>query len=404
MTRKTWLVAVITYRRYVRSGMFLILTVALPLLMVIAGTVPLLLSGSSHDPLLPTLGLVDTTGRFPTLSQPAFDEGKLKLVAYSNPAAAQAALQQGQISGYMVIPRRYFEGEVIRFYASSPLGDETTAALAARMRRAMLPEAPPWLVERLASPSRITYVALQTGLETVAGPAMILRLALPAVLALLFALAIFTGSGQMGAAVVYEKEQRAMEIVITSLRPWELVAGKILGMALLSLTQVGIWVAAGGLALGLVLAGADEAWSGPVPWPALVWAVLLGLPGYLLYAVLGAGLGLIAGDSRQAQQLAGILGFVGLTPMWLVAPLVMAPNGPLAVGLTLFPLTAPVVALLRMSLSEVPSWQLALSLVLLLLGLAASIWLVTRLFRTAMLLYGQALRPRQVWQALRQAG
>jgi ABC-2 type transport system permease protein len=75
----------------------------------------------------------------------------------------------------------------------------------------------------------------------------------------------------------------------------------------------------------------------------------------------------------------------------------------LALGLTWFPLTAPVIALFRMALSQVPAWQLGVSLAILMASLVASIWLVARIFRAAMLLYGQSLRPRQVWQVLRQA-
>jgi ABC-2 type transport system permease protein len=75
----------------------------------------------------------------------------------------------------------------------------------------------------------------------------------------------------------------------------------------------------------------------------------------------------------------------------------------LAIGLTWFPLTAPVVALFRLALTEVPAWHLIVSLVILLISLAASIWFVARIFRAAMLMYGQSLRPKQIWRALRQA-
>jgi len=124
--------------------------------------------------------------------------------------------------------------------------------------------------------------------------------------------------------------------------------------------------------------------------------------GYYLYAVLASGLGIIAGDSQQAQQLAGVLGFLGLAPLWLLGMLVDKPDGPLAVALTLFPLTSPMVALFRMSLTDVPTWQLLASLGLIIASLAGSVWLVARIFRAAMLMYGQVLRPRQVLQALRE--
>ncbi len=79
------------------------------------------------------------------------------------------------------------------------------------------------------------------------------------------------------------------------------------------------------------------------------------------------------------------------------------PEGPLAVGLTLFPLTAPSIALMRSVFFEVPTWQMASAVAILFVSLALSIWLVTRLFRAAMLNYGKLLRPKEIWRALVQA-
>jgi ABC-2 type transport system permease protein len=207
----------------------------------------------------------------------------------------------------------------------------------------------------------------------------------------------------MGSAVVREKEQRAMEMVITSISPRQLVVGKVLGMTLLSLTQVGVWVIGAVVGIGLALLGTLQIQDLSIPWSALLWAALLGIPAYLLYAVLGAGLGVIAGDKQQARQLAGLLGFFGMGPLYFMGALVGNLGGQLAVGLTLFPLTAPTIALFRMTLSEVPTWQLGASLAIILITLAASVWFVARIFRAAMLLYGQALQPREILRALRQA-
>jgi ABC-2 type transport system permease protein len=206
----------------------------------------------------------------------------------------------------------------------------------------------------------------------------------------------------MGSAVVREKESRAMELVVTSLRPSQLVAGKVIGMSLLSVTQFAIWGIGAAIAIALAVAGQFEFELSLIPWNAVIWAVLLGLPAYFLYAVVAAGLGIVAGSSQQAQQMAGILGFLGMAPLYLTALVVDAPNGPVAVGFSLFPLTAPVFSLFRMALTEVPSWQLVTALVLILVSLIASIWIVGRVFRVAMLTYGRALRPQQVWQALRE--
>jgi ABC-2 type transport system permease protein len=397
--RKVWLIARLTYRRQIRSGTFLILTFGLPLLMVVVGAIPILSAQSGE---LPRVGYVDETGRLSDITQVSVEDSTLSLTRYADTGQAQSALQSGEIGGYLVIPSGYFQGQKPVYYGEKEPGPALNNALASFMRHAMLPSQPAWVLDRLADPSNVTYVAQSSGEAVSPGPALLIRIATPAALALIFALTIFVGANQMGSAIVREKDQRSMEMIITSLRPRDLVIGKVLGMTLVTLTQVAIWIAGGGIAVGLALAGSG-AQNISFPWEAFVWALLLGVPGYFLYAVLAAGLGVIAGDRQQARQLAGLLGFVGLSPLYFLGVLVNAINSPLALALTWFPLTAPMIALFRMALTNVPRWQLLVSLAILLASLLVSIWFVARIFRAAMLIYGQTLRPRQIWQALRQA-
>ncbi len=398
--KKLWLVTTTTYKQRIRSGMFLILTFALPLLMIVAGAIPIVL-GLGSD--LSQVGLVDETGQLAPATQLTADGSTIAVRTYDNGPAAQAAFQRGEIGGYLIVPAGYFGGEPARFYAEKEPGIATSDALTTLMRQAMLPNQPDWLLARLNDPAQVTYVARQSGEQVAEGPGLVVRVALPAALGLVFALAVWTGASQMGAAIVREKDQRSMEMIVTSLAPWQLVAGKVLGMALLSLTQLAIWVMGAGIAVGLALSGSLDLQGLSIPWSALMWALLLGVPGYFLYAALASGLGVIAGDRQQARQLSGVLGFVGLAPLWLMGVLVQTPDGSLAVALTLFPLTSPILSMFRMALTEVPTWQLAAGLALTLLSLAATIWIVARVFRAAMLMYGQSLRPRQIVRALREA-
>lgn len=405
--RKIWLIATTTYRKRVRSGMFLVLTLGLPLLMLIAGAIPILTATRDEAPA--SLGVVDESGEMAPVDQVVIEESLLDIdqsltfVSVSDRQAAQSAFDEGEIGGYLLIPQGYLQGEAVTFYGDETPGDVVEAGLELYLQRALLGDQPRWLFNRLQDPAVYTYASQSTGEEVGEGPGLILRLLAPAVLAMAFSLAVFIGASQMGSAIIREKESRAMEMVVTSVRPRELVAGKVLGMTLLSLTQFSIWIVGAIVAATLAFADQIELQTLVLPWGSLIWGLLLIVPAYFLFAVMAAGLGIIAGDQQQAQQLAGIVGFLGLAPLWILGPVLSDPGGPLAVGLTLFPFTAPTVALIRMILGEVPVWQLASSLVLLLLALAAGIWFVARIFRAAMLTYGQALRPRQIWTALREA-
>lgn len=400
--KKIWLIAKTTYRRRVRSGMFLILTFGLPVLMIIAGAIPIIREERGAGETV-RIGYVDQTGRLASVSQVSAEGVTVNLTPYAGPDAAQSAVQQGEIAGYLVIPENYFQGGTATFYAEEEPNSRTEAALARFMRQAMLPDQPAWVVERLSDPSNVTYVAQDSGVAIQEGPAVIVRIVTPVILGLLFALAVFTGASQMGSVIVREKDQRSMEMIITSLAPRELVAGKVSGMTMLSMTQLGIWAIGGAIAVLLAFSSSLDFSMLSIPWNAVFWGGLLSVPGYFLYAVTASGLGIIAGDQQQAQQLAGVLGVVGLMPLWFLGIIVETPNGAAAVALTLFPFTAPMIGLIRMALTDVPVWQLATSFVLIVVTLAGSVWLVARIFRAAMLMYGQALRPRQLIRALREA-
>ncbi|GAB4448353.1 MAG: hypothetical protein Kow0031_30890 [Anaerolineae bacterium] len=397
--KKVWLVANITYREHLRSGSFLILTFALPLLMLLAGAVPVILMLNEAAP---RLAYVNHSPSLRPVAQVEVDGEAIALTAFDDPAAAMDALAQQAIDGFLIIPADYAGGGRPRFLAAETPGPATQEILTEFMRRSLLAGQPDWVAARLADPTHLTYIERDSGQAIAEGPDLLAHIFLPLALAMMFALLVFTGTGQMGAALVQEKEQRSLEMVLTSLAPWQLVGGKALGITLLTLTQLAIWLAGAAIAAGLALV----AYAEPVPalpWATLLWAALLGIPAYLLYAALGAGLGLIAGDRQQARQLAGLLGFIGLSPLYLMGLLINAPDGPLAIGLTLFPLTAPVIALFRLALTPVPLWQLVASLLILLTCLLLGVWAVARLFRGALLLSGQPLRPKQLWQALRQA-
>ncbi len=396
--KKIWLLAVKTYRQHIRSGTFLILTFGLPVLMLIVGAIPFFsLIGQVGS----RLGYVDQTGQLTLLSTVTPDNLDITISAYPNIDAARAALTQEQIEGYLVIPDGYFQGQVPRYYGQKSPGLVIQEMLTRSIRRTLLADHPAWVTERFSTPANLTYAARETG-EVMEGAGVLIQAVTPLALAIAFGVLVLTGTAQTGAAIVEEKDQRAMEMVITSLTVRELVTGKVLGITLLAVTQILVWATGIGIALKLALMARGNIPLN-MPWPTIVWAVLLGVPGYFLYAVLAAGLGIIAGNREQAGQLSGLLGFLVMLPLYILAFLINDLDGPLTLGLTWFPLTAPMIALLRMGLSEVPLWQLVVSLVILMASVAGSIWFVALIFRAAMLNYGQSLRPRQIWRALRQA-
>ncbi len=394
------LIAKNTYMRRLRSGSFLLLTFGLPALMVVAGAIPVLREVRSQ---LPRLAVVDETGQLQGPAGFQYPDGPMTIEQFPDEGGAVQAYRSGEIDAYLIVPPDYFDGGVPTLYAKEAATETLKDVLRRYLRWASLPGAQGWLLDRLAEPANLRFQALATGERVQGGLPRLLWAATPAALGILFALAVFTGATQLGSVVVREKDQRVMEIIVTSIRPATLVAGKVLGATLVSLTQLAIWTIGGAGALALALSGPLASSAVPVRWDAFLWALLLGVPGYFLYATIAAGLGVIAGDQAQARQLAGMLGFLGMAPFYLAAFIVSAPNGPLAVALSLFPLSAPTFGLIRMTLTTVPSWQLASAAGLILISLFLGIWAISRIFRAGMLLYGQRLAPQEIWRALVQA-
>jgi ABC-2 type transport system permease protein len=395
---KVWIIASNVFRTKIRARSFLILTLAFPLIFGVIGLVSWLVFRETADDL--SLGFVDETGRLAVLAQIGPGEHFSQLVQFENIEESRSALEAGQIDGFLLIPGDYFDGGRVQYHAeAAPVGG-LQSELARAMRRAIYPEAPPEVIQRITESPDVTYVSLEDGSTITSGVGLVVYFFAPWFLALIFALTVLFSTGQMGTAVVREKEQRAMEMIITSVRPSELIAGNVLGLVMLALLQFSVWILSGIFAILFIFNIEVGLADLVIPWQVLVWAVLLMVPGFLLYAILGAGVGVLTGNHQQSDSVAGIIGLLAFVPIWFSAFLITNPDSMLVVGLGLFPLTATTVSLLRIASTEVPFWQLATSVSLLVLTLLLATWFVARVFRTAMLMYGQVVKPKHLWQAL----
>ncbi|MGD2163562.1 MAG: ABC transporter permease [Anaerolineales bacterium] len=398
--KKVWLIARTTFWRQVRSGTFLLFTFGLPVIMVVAGAVPILRETRAT---LPTVGIVDPSGQIEFHAKFEHSGQTLSLEQFSSLDSAKEAYSSDRIEAYLVIPEGYTRGERPVLYSSGTPSETLQDMLQAYLRQAIHQDQPDWLLDRFEDPADFTYTSLESGASVSEGPGLLLRVVTPVALGLLFAFSVFTGANQLGAVIIREKDQRAMEMVITSIRPTVLIAGKVLGMTMVSMAQLGFWTLGAVIGLGLAFSGPLAFSTSMIHVEAIFWAVLLGVPGYFLYATIASGLGIIAGDQQHARQLSGMLGFVGMTPLYFAGIIVGAPNSVLAIALTLFPLTAPTFGLMRMTLTSVPVWQLGAAFGILVLCLLVGIWAVARVFRTAMLLYGQRLTATEIWDAVRRS-
>ncbi|HEX6606595.1 MAG TPA: ABC transporter permease [Chloroflexia bacterium] len=344
-------------------------------------------------------GYTDASGTITTIPA-VLPPGFVK--AYPDEAAGRAALTAGTISAFYVIPADYrVSGRIVHYTRGVEPGNGVTSQQVLRLvlLTNLLPDQDPRTALRLLEPMRLQAVAV-AGAGGGAGDLGGQNLLLVTGFALLLTYAIFMSSGILLQALLEEKENRIMEVLLTSGSARQLLTGKVLGLGALGLIQLLIWL---GLAYVLTGSGASfVAALGTVNVPLAVWglAVVYFLLGYLFFAALMAGIGAISPSRRESSQYAGVVSMLAIVPLFLLAPLAADPNGPLAVFLSIFPPTAPAIMLARLAVTTVPPWQVAVSLAVLALTVVGGIAAAARLFRAGTLLQGTRLSWREVRRAL----
>ncbi len=196
---------------------------------------------------------------------------------------------------------------------------------------------------------------------------------------------------QVMRGVIEEKSNRIVEIVIASVRPTELMLGKIIGIGLVGLTQYFAWsLIAMNLSLpgiASMLAGSDMAPK--IPLSMLGFFILFFLCGYFLYASIYTAIAAPFNTDQEAQQLAMIPMAMIVSGIAVYPAVMNNPSGGLAVFVSLLPFTAPLMMFLRTALGQVPAWQIVLSVALLAATTVGLAWFAGRVYRVGILMYGK---------------
>lgn len=393
---KTWQVALHEYRRHVFNRRFVFGLLSVPLVIVLlVGLVFLIISMENNTA---PIGYVDHSGLLadPVLApKPEAPDRPVPMIAFATEAEARSALEAGRLQAYYVLPADYRSNGELRVVHVKDVKTPARRQFYNFLGAALLKDTDPTIAARLVEGADVT-IQTADGSRSLSGDNWFSFL-VPMIAGIGFVIAMFTAGGYLMQAVVDEKENRTMEVIITSVSPNQFMAGKIIGDTCVGLTQILAWML---FIVVPILAGRNTftfLQGIQLSTQTLVVVVLTMLPSFVLVAALMATIGATVTETREGQQITSLISLPIWIPYLLTSLLMGNPNSPLAISLSMLPLTAPVTLLMRDGLIVLPAWQIAASSAIQILCTLGAIWLAGRAFRLGMLRFGKRLALRELF-------
>lgn len=422
--RKTFLVMRQELINTFRRPSFLLFAFGIPVFAVlILGAVKLIQGRSTENSApdistpgglqLETEGFVDHSGLIQTISEDLQDH----LLPYESETQAQQALGAGKIAAYYVIPVDYMaRGEVEYVYPDdkSYLSDGQSWVIKKTLNLNLLAGDleladqlwnPIWHLEARSVAPEFQGTAVSG--EDCSRPGIacesneLIRI-MPSLLVAIFFMAFMSSSSMLFNSIGAEKENRTIELLMLSINPRQLLTGKTLALGIAGLVQTVVWLIAiytsfnlGGSTLSL-----PDGFN--FPMEIVAWSLIFFIGGFALYASLMAGAGALVPKMKEAS----IANFIAMSPLFfgyvfgIMSPLAEATGSTFLVFLSIFPLTSPVVMVMRLTDGFVPLWQLLLSIGLLFVTAYYALQTVAAMFHTQNLLSGQPFSVKRYLHAL----
>jgi ABC-2 type transport system permease protein len=318
-----------------------------------------------------------------------------------------AQVDSKAIDGFLWVDRNA-EGALTATYESRSSGDFVTGA---RMESALNDARQRWQLAHGAVPQgeidavmkdvEITTLQVKHGQELKSNALSSFYTGY--VMALLLTMTTMIYGLNVGRSVIQEKTSRIFEVMLATCKASDLLAGKLIGVGAVGLTQIGIWILAAALFLGTAV-GQEmlvQKYQVHIAWIQVVLFAVYFLLGYTLNSALFAGLGATLETEQELQQYSPL----AAVPVWLSFSMIVListdPDSKWVVLASLFPPCTPIVMFLRMGSQMPPAWQIWLSIAIMLVAISAMIWFAARLYRIGILMYGKRATLPEILRWLR---
>jgi len=394
---KIWLVTKYEYLKHVKKKRFILAILSLPffiLLMVGVGFLSVVIQFDNTP-----IGYVDNTGILDNPIDYEFESPlgfmkPMELYSFNNLETATKELEKGTIQAVYLLEDDFIESNTISVYANEIPDSSVNNDFFDFLRANLLKNTDASIVNRITEGAKIEVRSTDDDRNT--GDENILGIVLPFLSGFLFIMAINTSGGYLLQAVVEEKENRTMEILVTPISPNQLMTAKVIGNLSVGLTQLVVWVIFGLLGFMAILRIFPDLKTGQIDLSFLLITIAVFIPAFVMIAAMMAALGATTTESREAQQIAGLFTLPMVIPFWFLQILMEKPNSLISIILSIFPFTAPVSLPIRAAFSNIPLWQTLLTISLLVLFAIAALWLAGRSFRLGMLRYGKKLSLKEI--------
>ncbi len=405
---KVFCIASHEYLWNVKRKEFIMITIGMPVLMLFFGVVGGMGTRVAVSQMMrggrSTVGIVDHSGQI-KLRNLDDKADSVKIFPVVDEDSGKEEVKAGKLAALIVVGEDYLEKGTVEVYkmGGGLFSKADTIPVGRILSRAMLSRsgADPKIANRIVEPTgngATTYVVDKSGhFVTRSGAREAAKFVVPYLFSILLVTAIFISASYLLRGIADEKESRIIEVILSSVTPEELLKGKLIGLAAVGLTQVGLWMALAAVPAMFVFATIVK-----ISALTLAGVVLFFALGFGLYATLMAGLGALGTSYRETQQISGVISLMAFFPLVLITVMIEMPNGALARALSFFPFTAPTAMILRLTSADVPVFDIVLSA----LSILAGIWLIlkisARLFRFGLLIYGKRPTFAETMRWLRQ--
>jgi ABC-2 type transport system permease protein len=409
--QKIWLIIKREYLTRVRKKTFIISTLLFPLLYIALVFGMGYIAEKSRQNL--HVAIIDSSGYFTEdvlNKQNSIDKSSTLTFIKDNVAKVIADHKVAGYDGYILIPAINWQSgktDSLLFKADKSYGSSSTAVVEAKLNRIWDEIKNEKLgidaeKRKILTDSRISVSSSNIKDET-ANAKTAEGIAFACGILIYMILLIYGSQVMMG--VMEEKTNRIAEVIVSSVKPFQMMLGKILGIGLVALTQFFLWIAfvlivynvgkaTGGGGMANAMVGNMQQMFSSVDVPLILFCFgFYFLAGFFFYASLYGAIGsAVNEDMREAQSLSFPITMLVIISIALMSTAIANPTSPIAVWASIIPFSSPIVMMARIPFgvpNTVPWWQLGLSMVLLILGFIFTVWFAGKIYRTGILMYGK---------------